>query len=66
MNIDPVYFPATQTVYTPSGPTNACDSHAAKLMGLMAFLGTYTNSTPAKEGAECANCRHEFDLTNKP
>lgn len=52
-------YPATQTVHCPSGPTNACDVHAAELKGLFAFMGAHVVSTKLDEPAECANCVHE-------
>jgi hypothetical protein len=54
-----VEYPATLIVHTPSGPVASCESHAAKIKALMAFMGAHTNATPAPEGAECANCRNE-------
>ena len=52
-------FPATRTVHYPSGPTNACDEHAAQLTGLMRFLGGHVVHTAAPDGAQCDNCVNE-------
>ena len=52
-------YPATCTVHTPSGPTNACEEHAAKAENLFAFMGAHTNRTVLTEPAECDNCMNE-------
>lgn len=54
-----IQFPATQTLHTPSGPTNACDEHAEKGAALFRFLGAHVNSTVLDEPAECENCGNE-------
>jgi len=52
-------FPATLTVHTPSGPTNACTHHAEKVVALFTFMGAYVNCTEAPEGSQCDNCINE-------
>lgn len=54
-----IQFPATQTVHTPNGPTNACDEHASKVAALFQFLGAHVNSTVLEAPAECENCMNE-------
>lgn len=55
-----IRYPATQTVHTPSGPTNACDEHAAGIYNLIGgILGGHVNSTQLEEPAECDNCVNE-------
>ncbi len=52
-----INFPATQTVHTPSGPTNACDDHATQIKGLIGgILGGHVVSTALESPAECDNC----------
>ena len=54
-------YPATCTVHTPSGPTNACDEHARQLLALMGMLGAHANITALAEPSSCANCVNEAD-----
>jgi hypothetical protein len=52
--------PATFTVYTPSGPTNACVKHARAIENLFVrVLGFRVQATKAPEGAQCDNCINE-------
>lgn len=55
-------FPATKTVHWASGPVNACEHHAAQLVGLAGFLGTHVGVTPAPDGSQCGNCQNECDF----
>lgn len=52
-------YPATKTVHWPSGPVNACDDHAAQIVGLAKFLGSHVGVTAAPDGAQCGNCQNE-------
>ena len=54
-----VTFPETRTVHWPSGPVNACDNHAVKLVGLLSFLGTHVVVTAAPANSQCTNCLNE-------
>jgi hypothetical protein len=53
-------FPETRMVHCPSGPTNACESHAAGVSKLMSFMGAHVTHTKAEPGAQCDNCVSEF------
>lgn len=59
-------FPATKTVHWPSGPTEACEVHAAQLVGLGRILGSHVGVSEAPEGAECANCANEAKAKATP
>lgn len=58
-----VTFPATLTVHWPSGPVNACDDHAAKVVGLSNFLGAHVSVTAAPGNSQCTICMNEAKLT---
>jgi hypothetical protein len=49
---------ATKTVHWPTGPVNCCDDHAAQLVGLGNYLGSYIAVTAAPYGSECGNCKN--------
>lgn len=52
-------FPATKTVHWPTGPTDACDDHAAKMVSLGQIMGSHIAVTDAAADAECSNCINE-------
>lgn len=54
-----IKFPATQTVHTPSGPTNACDKHASAARALFSFMGGHVVSTELMYPTECDNCLNQ-------
>jgi hypothetical protein len=57
-------FPATRVVHCPSGPTNACESHAAGVTELMNFMGAHVAHTKADPAAQCDNCVNEYKSKN--
>lgn len=52
-------YPATCTVYWPTGPVNCCDKHARALVGLSTMLGSHVGVTKLEDVAECSNCKNE-------
>jgi len=56
-----IKYPATITMHWPTGPVDCCEDHAAKLVGLGAFLGSRIAQTKAEDDAQCSNCMCEAE-----
>ena len=54
-----IEYPATCTVHSPSGATDACDEHARQIEAVMGMLGGHTNRTYLEKESECSNCVNE-------
>ena len=50
---------ATQIGHWPNQDVPCCDRHADKMRAIASVIGLCVSFTPAPDGAECINCKHE-------
>ena len=50
---------ATQIGHWPNQDVPLCDRHAYTMRSVAAAIGLCVSFTPAPEGSECINCKHE-------